>query len=55
MVNKRGSGWGLLTTDYFLLTTDFWPKILLTTDFSAVELKDLGHKRYREAAKNTDY
>ena len=54
----RWSGWGLLTTDYwpyFLLTTDFWPKILLTTDFSAVEFNDEGHKRYREAAKNTDY
>ena len=24
----------------FLLTTDFWPKILLTADFSAVEFND---------------
>ena len=31
-----------------MLTTDFWPKLLLTTDYSIVEFNEKGRKRYRE-------
>ena len=40
---------------YFLFITDYLPKILVISDYSAVEFNDYSSKRYREVKIITDY
>ena len=47
--------WLIALLLFFHMTTDFSPKILLTSDYYAVEFNDLSHKRHRKAENITNY
>ena len=40
--HRGGSGWGLLASDFwpYFSLNDFWPKILVTTDFKILVTTD---------------